>query len=170
MQKKLHRILLPFITAVSFSILLFSCGPKDADVQSAVVTALKANSELSGLNASVKDGVVTLSGETKSETNKAQAEEIAKSVKGVKNVINNSTVAAPPPPTVESAPIVITTDDALIKAVADIIKDFPGVKAEVKEGIITLTGEIKRASLQKLMPMLHALKPKSIENSKLTIK
>lgn len=169
MQKKLRKILLTCIAAASLSILLFSCGEKDADVQAAVVTALKANSDLSGLTASVKDGIVTLSGETKSESFKAQAEEIAKSVKGVKNVINNSIVAAPPPPPVEPAPIVISTDDALIKAISDVIKDFPGVKAEVKEGVVTLTGEIKRASLQKLMPMLHALKPKSIEN-KLTIK
>jgi len=169
MQKKLHRILLTFITAASLSILLFSCGAKDADVQSAVETALKTNSEFSALSASVKDGVVTLSGETKSEAIKVQAEETAKSVKGVKNVINNSTVAAPPP-TVESAPIDIAADEALIKAVAEVIKDFPGVNAEVKEGVIILTGEIKRASQQKLIPMLHALKPKSIDNTKLTIK
>ena len=170
MQIKLRKILLSSIVLVSLSILLFSCGTKDADIQSAVVTTLKANSDLSGLTASVKDGVVTLSGETKSESYKAQAEEIAKSVKGVKNVINNSTVAAPPPPPVAPAPVVIAVDEALIKAVSDIIKDFPGVKAEVKEGVIILTGEIKRASLQKLMPMLHSLKPKSIDNNKLTIK
>ncbi len=169
MQKKFHRILLTFIAAASLSLFLFSCGAKDADVQSAVETALKANSELSGLSASVKDGVVTLSGETKTESAKVQAEEITKSVKGVKNVINNSTVAAPPPPPVEPAPVVIAGDEALLKAVSDIIKDFPGVKAEVKEGVIILTGEIKRTSLQKLMPMLHSLKPKNIDN-KLTIK
>jgi len=169
MQKKMHRILLTFIAVISLSVLLFSCGPKDADVQSAVETSLKANNELSGLTASVKDGVVTLTGETKSEAAKAQAEEITRSVKGVKNVINNSTVAAPPPPPVAPAPVEIAVDEALTKAVSDIIKDFPGVKAEVKEGVITLTGEIKRASLQKLMPMLHSLKPKNIDN-KLTIK
>ncbi len=169
MQKKLRKTLLTFIAAASLSILLFSCGAKDADVQSAVETALKANSDFTGLTASVKDGVVTLGGETKSESIKAQAEEIAKSVKGVKNVINNSTVAAPPPPPVAPDPVVITVDETLTKAVSDVIKDFPGVKAEVKEGVITLTGEIKRASLQKLIPMLHALKPKSIEN-KLIIK
>ena len=166
----MHRILLTFIAVISLSVLLFSCGPKDADVQSAVETSLKANSELSGLTASVKDGVVTLSGETKSESAKAQAEEITKSVKGVKNVINNSTVAAPPPPPVEPAPVITAADEALIKGVSDIIKDFPGVKADVKEGVIILTGEIKRASLQKLMPMLHSLNPKSIDNNKLTIK
>jgi len=168
MQKKLHRMLLTFIAASTLSILLFSCGAKDADVQSAVETALKANSDLSGVSASVKDGVVTLSGETKSEANKAQAEEIAKSVKGVKNVINNSTVAAPPPPP-EPPVVVIATDDALTKAVSEVIKDFKGVKAEVKDGVIKLTGELERARVQTLMPMLHALKPKSIEN-KLTIK
>ena len=169
MQKKLRRILLSFIATISLSILLFSCGPKDADVQAAVDTALKADNDLSGVSASVKDGVVTLNGESKSEASKAKAEEVAKSVKGVKNVINNSTVAAPPPAPVEPAPVVISADDTLTKAVANVVKNFEGVTAEVKDGVITLTGEIKKASLQKLMPMLHSLKPKSIEN-KLTIK
>ena len=117
----------------------------------------------------MKDGVVTLSGEAKSESAKAQAEEITKSVKGVKNVINNSTVAAPPPAPVEPAPVVINADDALTKGVNDLLKDFPGVKADVKDGVITVSGEIKRASWLKLKPMLDALRPKKIEN-KLTIK
>ena len=169
MLKHLPKILQQFIAAVALSILVFSCGPKDADVQTAVESALKANNDLSGLTATVKDGVVTLSGETKDETLKAKAEEVAKGVKGVKNVINNTTVAAAPPAPVEPAPVVINADETLSKAVNDVLKDFPGVKAEIKEGVITVTGEIKRASWLKLKPMLDALRPKKVEN-KLTIK
>ena len=39
----------------------------------------------------------------------------------------------------------------------------------LKDGVVTLTGDIKRAELQKLMMTLHTLKPKKIDN-KLTIK
>jgi osmotically-inducible protein OsmY len=87
-------------------------------------------------------------------------------VKGVKQVVNNCTVA--PPPTAP-APVVIAADDPLAKGVTDAIKDYPGVKADVKDGVVTLTGDIKRAELQKLMEALHTLKPKKIDN-KLTIK
>jgi hypothetical protein len=73
-------------------------------------------------------------------------------------------VAAPAP-----APVVIAADDPLSKGVTDAIKDYPGVKADVKDGVVTLTGDIKRAELQKLMMSLHTLKPKKIDN-KLTIK
>jgi len=166
MLKHFPKILRQFIAAVSLSILIFSCGPKDAEVQTAVDTALRANNDLSGLTATVKDGVVTLTGETKDETLKAKAEEIAKGVKGVKNVINNSTVAAPPP---APAPVVISADETLSNSVNEVLKDFPGVKAEIKDGVITVTGELKRDSWLKLRPMLDALRPKKVEN-KLTIK
>ena len=43
------------------------------------------------------------------------------------------------------------------------------VKTEVKDGIVWLSGEIKKADLPKLMMVLNSLKPKKIEN-KLTIK
>ncbi|WP_315815771.1 hypothetical protein [Paraflavitalea speifideaquila] len=65
--------------------------------------------------------------------------------------------------------MVISPDETLNKAVADVIKAYNGVKADVKDGVVTLTGEIKKTQLPTLMPLLHALKPKKIEN-KLTIK
>jgi osmotically-inducible protein OsmY len=116
---------------------------------------------------SVKDGVATLSGECKDETLKAKCEELVKGVKGVKNVINNCTVAPPPPP--PAPPVDIAAEDPLSKSVTDAIKDFPAVKAEVKDGVITLTGEISKANLPRLMQTLNTLKPKKIDN-KLTIK
>jgi hypothetical protein len=64
---------------------------------------------------------------------------------------------------------VITADDPLKASVDNTIKPYPGVNATIQNGVITLTGEIKRADLQQLMAALNSLKPKSIEN-KLTIK
>jgi hyperosmotically inducible protein len=80
--------------------------------------------------------------------------------------VNNCTLAPLPPP---PAPVVIAQDDPLTKGVTDATKDFPTVKSSVKDGVITLTGEIKRADLKKLMMTLHTLKPKKID-SQLTIK
>jgi hypothetical protein len=86
-------------------------------------------------------------------------------MKGVKSVVNNTTVAPPPAP----APVTIAADDALVKGVADATKDFKDVKATVNDGVITLTGEIKRSDLKTLMQSLNTLKPKKIDN-KLVIK
>jgi hyperosmotically inducible periplasmic protein len=140
-------------------------GVKDADIEKAITEKITSMPEAAGVTSTVKDGVVTLAGEFKDDASKAAFEATVKAIPGVKSVMNNATIAAPPP---APAPVV-TADDPLIKAVTDATKDFPAVKAEVKDGVITLTGEIKRASLPKLMMTLNTLKPKKIEN-KLTIK
>jgi len=147
-------------------ILLSSCKEKDSKIQAAVETSLK-NSGMPEISATVKDGVATLSGECKSDADKAAVESMIAKVKGVKQVVNNCSVA--PPPSAAPAPVVIAADDPLSKGVTDAIKDYPGVKADIKDGVVTLTGDIKRAELKKLMETLHTLKPKKIDN-KLTIK
>jgi osmotically-inducible protein OsmY len=164
MNKKIMRMpaLLTFILCVT----LAACNSKtsDADVKTSVDNAIAANSNLSGTYTEVKDGVVTLTGQVKDESAKASAETTAKGVKGVKSVNNNLTVAPPP-----AAPVEITADDPLKASVDNTVRSYPGVSASVKDGVITLTGQIKRADLQNLMKSLNALKPKKIENQ-LTIK
>jgi osmotically-inducible protein OsmY len=144
--------------AIAATLFLASCGPKDADIQKAVQAK-----EASGITVAVTKGAVTLTGEVPDDAAKATAEQVAKAEKGVKSVANDLTVK----PAV--APVVIAEDTVLQKNVADAVKDFPTVKADVKDGVVTLTGELKKASLITLMQHLSALKPKKIDN-KLTIK
>jgi hyperosmotically inducible protein len=150
-----------FALAVGF----VSCKPKDADIKTAVEQAISAIPDAAGATIEVKDGIATITGEFKDETARIAAETAAKAVKGVKSVVNNGTVAAP----VVVAPVEVSADAALISAVADAVKDFGTVKADVKDGIITLTGEIQKTNLPKLMMSLNALKPKKVDN-KLTVK
>lgn len=77
--------------------------------------------------------------------------------------------AAIAPAPVTQAPVQISPDDSLKTSVKDATKDFPGVKTDVNNGEITLTGEIQRTKLQSLMMSLNSLKPKKI-NNQLTIK
>jgi hyperosmotically inducible periplasmic protein len=162
-MKKHLGLMVIALSLIIPGILVSSCKEKDSKIQAAVETSLK-NSGMPEISASVKDGVATLTGECKNDADKAAVESMVAKVNGVKQVVNNCTVAAPPP-----TPVVIAADDPLSKGVTDAIKDYPGVKADVKDGIVTLTGDIKRAELQKLMATLHTLKPKKIDN-KLTIK
>ncbi len=168
-MKKLH-VKLPALAAIMCAGIFFSaCSgkPKDSDIQAAITQKAASDAGLSHVNVSVKDGVVTLDGECPDDACKTHAEQALKDIKGVKSVVNNIHIAAPAPS--GPAPVEIAADDALKTGVRDAVKDFPGVKADVANGEITLTGEIKRASLQKLMMALNSLKPKKINNN-LTIK
>jgi ABC-type oligopeptide transport system substrate-binding subunit len=67
--------------------------------------------------------------------------------------------------TVTTAPVTVSPDAELTKNTTDAVKDFPGVTAAVNNGEITLTGNITRERLQKLMMSLNALHPKKINNN-----
>lgn len=136
-----------------------ACGPKDADVKAA---AEKALSGVSGVTVAVTDGVATLSGQFADDAAKTAAEVTVKAVAGVKSVVDNATVAPPPPP-------VISPDDALKASVSAALKNFATVMADVKDGVVTLTGEIKKADMPKMMQALSALHPKKIDN-KVTVR
>jgi osmotically-inducible protein OsmY len=158
---KFIKIAFPLLAII---MLAFGCGQKDSDIKTSVEEKLKTNTEMKTPAAvTVTDGVVTLSGECMDDVCKAKCEELAKSAKGVKSVVNNMTVTPVTPP------VTVSTDDELSRGVTDATKDHPTVKATVVDGVITLTGEIKRDQLQKLMQSLNSLKPKKIENQ-LTIK
>jgi osmotically-inducible protein OsmY len=154
------------VMMIALAVGFVSCKPKDADIKTAVEQAISAIPDASGATIEVKDGVATISGEFKDEAAKVAAEAAAKAVKGVKSVVNNGTITPAP---VVAAPVEVSADAALISSVADATKDFATVKADVKDGVVTLTGEIKKTDLAKLMQSLNALKPKKVEN-KLTIK
>jgi osmotically-inducible protein OsmY len=64
---------------------------------------------------------------------------------------------------------VVASDEALTTSLKDATKDFPGVTATVNNGEVTLTGEISRDRLPKLMQSVNALQPKKVNNN-LTIK
>ena len=142
---------------IATTLFFVGCKPKDADLQAAIQAK-----EAAGITVAVAKADVTLTGEVADDAAKVKAEEIAKAEKGVKSVINSLTIE-------QEKPVVIAEDPILTKNVADATKDFPTVKAEVKDGVVLLTGEIKKASLITLMQHLSALKPKKIDN-KLTVK
>ena len=61
--------------------------------------------------------------------------------------------------------VVISADDSLKRMLPDATKDFPGVTASVDQGVITLSGNINRDRLPKLMMAINALHPKKINNN-----
>jgi osmotically-inducible protein OsmY len=145
---------------ITLCIAVAACGPKDADIKA---DADKAIAGMQGLTVDVANGVATISGQAQNDAAKAAAEAAVKGVKGVKSVVDNASVAPPP------APVVISADDSLRTKAANVLKDYPTLTANVKDGVVTLTGEVQRSELPKVMQALNALRPKKIDN-KATVK
>jgi len=143
-----------------FATISCKSGPTDEQISQEISSSLSG-----GVTASVNEGVVTLSGTCPDETCKTSSETSVKSAKGVKSVVNNIVINAPTPaPTVE-----ITATDSLKTSVDALLASYKTVKADVNNGVVTLTGEIKRSQLTTLMQSVNELKPKKVEN-KLVIK
>jgi len=167
MKQQLAKALRLLPALIFFSFLMTGCKSKvkDADVQSSVTTTLRTNPDFANVSNTVTDGVATLTGEVRDEATRMAAATEAGKVKGVKSVTNNITITVP----VSTAPVEITADDPLNALVKDAVKDHPTVVATVNAGTVTLTGEIKKTDLTKLMQKINALKPRKVEN-KLVIK
>ena len=164
MKRTFHQLLQVFLFVSLVSVTAISCKPKikDSDIEAKI----QANTALSDIAASVKDGVVTLNGEVKDESEKTMVETAVKGIEGVKQVVNNCTIAPPPPP----APVEIAADDPLTKGIADALKDYPAVKATAADGVITVAGEATKADWKKIKMALDALHPKKVTATDLKIK
>lgn len=151
---KLTKLLMAVV--VSATMFFVGCKPKDADIKTAVETALKADTSLKAAMVEVKDGIVTLTGECKDDACKAACEKLVGAVKGVKSVVNNCTVAPPPAPMPASVTTVL--DAATQQAVKDGLKDIAGVTVEFVGDKAVLKGEVTKANRMKIMQMLASAK------------
>lgn len=76
-----------------------------------------------------------------------------------------SDATTPTPAPVEPA----AADVELNTKVTDAIKDYPGVTASINNGEVTLTGEVKKADLPKVLQAVNATNPAKV-NNQLTVK
>lgn len=58
----------------------------------------------------------------------------------------------------------INSDATLQSSVNDVVKAYDGVEADVKDGVVTLRGNIKQSELQQLIMKVQELKPKKVDN------
>ena len=154
-MKNLFRANLAFAFLVITS-LLYSCKADDSKIQEAAQA--NATAIAPGVNVEVKDGVVTLTGTVPDQTTQDALANSVKDVKGVKSVVNNTTVASP---AVEVNP------DNLIRAAIEenfLKMGIRGVNFSVAAGVVTLTGEVSRGDLQKVMQAANEAKPKKVDN------
>jgi len=136
-----------------------ACGKKDSDIQKAVQDKLAADS-VTGVNASVKDGVATLTGEVADVTVKSKAESAAKTVDGVKSVTNNITLRTLPMAT-PAAP-----DPALTGKINENLKKAgcTGATADVVNGKVTIKGTVPEAKYVECIQVVNQSGVVGIDN------
>jgi len=152
-----RTLILAFMIISSF---LYSCKPNDSKIQEQATANATAIDP--GVTVMVKDGVATLSGTVADQATQESVASSVKEVKGVKEVINNTTVAA--------APVEISADSQIKSDIENnfVQKGVRGVTFTVENGVVTLTGNVARNDLQKVMQAANEAKPKQVIN-KLTI-
>ncbi len=141
-----------FVIAVLLSVMV-SCNnkPDDKQIQDNVTKQLQNNKNYAGVNSSVKEGVVTLTGMCEGDNCVTDIEKNIKAVDGVTKVENNIVKDN-------------STDMTMRTSIQTIITKYPGVQADVAAGVIVLRGDIDRDNLQSLMSELSALHPEKIDN------
>jgi len=128
------------VLMLAIAVMAAACGKSDADLTKAVNDKLKADG-VTGVTATVKDGVATLTGEVADVTVKTKAETSAKGVEGVKSVTNS--VTTKPLPTATPA----AADPALTGKITEDLKKAgcTGASVSVVNGKVTVTGEVPGA-------------------------
>lgn len=157
MKKIVFALACVFMVAVTFQ----ACKESDQKVQEQVNKVLSG--EFKNISASVKDGVVTLTGNVESDAEKMGAQSAVSGVKYVKSVVNNIEVHQPAP--------VINPDDTLKAGLeaALLAGGYKDVKVEVSNQEVTLSGNLKKSELKKVMQIANDAGPKKVVN-KLTLK
>lgn len=142
--------------AVAISLGSVSCKKKvsDSDLQTQATTVGTANP---GVSVEVKEGVAHLSGTFETQEAKDAMIKQLKAIDGIKDVHDMSTVA---PAAAVTSPVETQSavDPAVQQKVQDAVKDIPGVKVEVINGELTLTGNISSSDARKVKESVDALK------------
>lgn len=138
------------ILMLALAVMAAACGKSDADLATAVNDKLRTDG-VTGVTATVKDGVATLTGEVADITVKTKAENSAKTVEGVKSVTNNVTTR-PIPVATPAGP-----DPALTGKLNENLKKAgcTGANAAVVNGVATVVGEVPRAKYQQCVQVIN---------------
>lgn len=129
---------------------------KDAWLDGKAESTLLFNTNLNSfdINTDVKNGVVILTGKVESEVDKALAEELVASLKGVKSVDNRLTVMNKK--SHQDSKMLTTLTDSKIATVVKTKLLFESevsgtaIEVEVKQGVVTLSGQVDSDAAKQL--------------------
>lgn len=153
----MKRTLFMYAVAIFAGVMLYSCQANDQTIQRDVESAVRTTN--TGVQSTVNDGVVTLTGTVETEQAKTEAERAVRDVKNVKSVNNNIQVRM-------NAPVVNNNDQTLTTRINNDLNTagISGINVSVMNGVVTLTGNVKRADLTRVMQIAQETNPQRVDN------
>ena len=156
---RLFPIMATFLLA---SMLGCSSTPKSPQVSDRIRTSLRqAGLQDVSVSQDVDKGVVTLSGNVASEADKAQAEAMAKSIAG-EQVVSDQIAVRPPGDENTAKKIDSALDEGIEKNLDAVLiqrKLEKDVKYDVKNGVVTLKGEVRSQATRDVVEKLARTVP-----------
>jgi hyperosmotically inducible periplasmic protein len=149
---------------LAFGVFVLGCSQTDSGVTTSVKTQLMADElvKARNINVDTRDHVVTLTGTVQSPAEEAKALQIARSTKGVTDVVDNIVIAPSSEP--GAAPTTGSADTSIGAAAAEAVTDagittkvkttlladpdVSGLRIDVdtKDGVVTLTGTVSTSA------------------------
>jgi len=143
-----------FCSAIFLLMTLIGCSNKDEQLKADIATKSQQDISFAGVDYTVQNGEAVLSGNCATAQDKQEVEKTVKGIAGIKQVQSNIVIA----------PVVLNGDEMLKRSAEQQVKDYPRVKAEVKDSVITLIGSIKKDDEQKLLNELNTVHAKGVKN------
>lgn len=136
-----------------FTVVL-GCTSKDVGIKESIAANAKEQLMFAGINYSVNNGVVTLTGNAPGEELKEKIVKRVQSIGGVKKLIDHISIG----------PVLLDSDFIVKRKVDSVLADYPQVEAQVKNGVVKLSGTIQKQNEEKLLKDIHHLPVAGIEN------
>lgn len=164
-----QKVLFSFFSSISYRmkkcgfvftwlLLLFAgCSQaiKDRDVKSTIASRAKQEIAFAGVNYTVQNGLVILTGNCPTEKEKTKVEGAVKQTAGVKDVVSQILIA----------PVVLNSDFPLKQAADSVLQKYATVQATVKDSIVAVEGTVQNEKVGELINALQSLKPKGLINN-----
>jgi osmotically-inducible protein OsmY len=126
----------------------------DKDIKAQITGMAKTDVNFAGVEYTVAEKVVTLTGNCPSPKAKAAVETTLKSIKLLKGINNQ----------IQISPVTLDTSFAVKLAVDSVLADYPTVSADVTNSNITLKGKVKKAERVPLLTGIKKLNLPNVEN------
>ncbi|NDV59784.1 BON domain-containing protein [Bacteroides sp. 519] len=160
----MKKVIFIMLSVFFAGITLQSCSDNDTKIKQEVEKALKA--QYSNVSVAIKDKVVTLTGVLENQAERTLAENVVKAIPGIKSVVNNITVQEPTPT------VKVDVDANIRTAIENLYKtsNYTDVKVAVANGEVVLSGNVKRADLQKVMQIANEAEGVKKVTNNMTVK
>jgi hyperosmotically inducible protein len=143
------------VICVIVIVAFFGCTQKDNDIKKSIAAKAKEELMFAGVDYRVRSGIVTLSGNSPSEELKNKLINSLKSTGGVKKVVDSIVVS----------PVVLDDDFILKQKVDSVLAGYATIETTVKNGVVTLDGELGKVQKEKLFQALNKLPLSGIVNN-----